>query len=119
VLVTNQDPEKTAMAGESWGPPGTPVDNEGRWFDGRAVWKITFWAEPLTPGVAGSTVGWLPGLGLLVKSHGIAFMAGKGMVEVNGSGFSSTVLADGYVRFIGPEGITADRLHLPVWYMKV
>ncbi|MDR1314861.1 MAG: hypothetical protein LBQ12_14525 [Deltaproteobacteria bacterium] len=119
VLVTDQDPEESAAVGESWGTPGVVIDTGGKWIDGKTVWKCTFWAGPFTPGLTGSIVGHLPGIDTVVKTDGMAFVAGKGAVEVNGSGFSAVVLPNGDVKVYGPEGETAAYLHFTVRFTLV
>jgi hypothetical protein len=122
VLVTDQDADEGIYA-ESY-PPGTGVEQntDAEWIDGKTIWKITYAAASITPGVDGAALASsLPAIDTLTRFEGFGNLASNGSggwVPLGGSGFAVTVRDDGRLIITGPDGVTLYKVHATLWYTK-
>jgi hypothetical protein len=122
ILITDEDVGEGIFA-ESYPPgPGIELDTNATWLDGKNIWKITYTAGSLTPGVTGTALtSSLPVIDTLVRTEGYANLANngaEGWIELGGSGFAMTVRDDRKLILTGPASITIYKVHVTLWYTK-
>jgi hypothetical protein len=102
--------------------PGIEVNTNATWLDGKNIWKITYVAGSITPGVAGTVLtSALPVIETLVRQEGYGNLANdgtQGWVELGGSGFHMTARDNQTLVLTGPAGVTLYKVHVTLWYTK-